>query len=125
MAKTAEIRPWRDIGTVDRAVRVTMYIGGAAFFAFWLISVWLEGAARVQPDVATGIYQYPYYHKGHTNYLTGGQASLAQWGDLLVYGWGLAAAAASWAILSERRAARRRTDMFLRHQNPAGENSDT
>jgi hypothetical protein len=101
-----------------------MYVGGAAFAAFWLISVWLEQAASRQPRVATAIYQFPYSHKGHINYLTAGQASIAHWGNILAYGWGVAAAAGCWAILSERRASQIRTDMFLRRRDPSGENAD-
>jgi hypothetical protein len=124
IAKDPQARRWREIGTVDQAVRILMYIGGAAFAAFWVISVLLERAASRQPNVATGIYQFPYYHKGHTSYLSAGQASLAHWGDLLVYGWCVAAAAGCWSILSERRAARIRTEMFFSRKGSDGENSD-
>lgn len=125
MAKTPDPRPWREIGTLDRVVRAAMAIGGASFAAFWAISVWLEGAAWQQPHAATGIYQFAYYHKGHTNYITARQASLAHWGSILAYGWALFAVAGCWAVLSETRAAQIRTDKFLGHQHPGGENFDT
>jgi hypothetical protein len=108
MANNQPARPWKEIGTVDRAVRVVMYIGLAGFFAWWLISFHLQDVASVQPEVATGIYQFPYFHKGHWNYLTAEQASLAYWGNLLGYGWGIGAGAACWRVVSETRADSRR-----------------
>jgi len=125
MANSVETCRWKEIGTADRALRVAMFIGVAGFAAFWLISLWLEGAASRQPGVATAVYQFPYHHKGHTNYLTASQAWLASWGNILAYGWGLGAAAGCLALLSERRAARIRVDTFLRRHDPRAENSDS
>lgn len=112
---------------MNRFFRVMLYIGGASCAAFWLISVWLDGAAAVQPSVATGLFQHPYAFKGRIGFLTNGQALLASIGNVLAYGWGLAAISGAWLLYDERKVNQVRSDM-LSLQNrtshePAAKNS--
>ena len=106
MTKHPSDRLWRDMGIADRAVRVAFYGGVAAFLAFWVLTGWLDGAAFRQPVAATGIYQFAYYHKGHTNYLTAGEGALDRLRIFLGFAAASGFAAGCWGSLSKRRAAR-------------------
>lgn len=112
MKKNIPLRLWRDEGILNRFFRVLLYVGAASFAAFWLISVWLEGMASIQPDVATGLFQHPYAYKGRIGFLTDDQALVAHIGNVLAYGWGLAVVAAIWLHYHKQRADQAQTYML-------------
>lgn len=119
MKRNTPIRPWRDVGNLNRFFRILLYIGAMSFAAFWLISVWLNGAATVQPSMATGIFQHPYAFKGRIGFLTDSQALAAHIGNLLAYGWGLAAVSGIWLLNDERKADQTQANQFtIKDQKP-------
>jgi hypothetical protein len=62
---------------VDRAARCVSYAGAISFVVSWLIAKWLQGAAAIQPRIATGIYRFAYRPQSQVIFLTEGQAA---WG---------------------------------------------
>lgn len=121
MKRNIPIRPWRYVGNLNRLFRILLYTGAMSSAAFWLISVWLNGVAAGQPSMATGIFQHPYAFKGRIGFLTDGQALAAHIGNVLAYGWGLAAVSGIWLLNDERKADQTQAKLiFIENQKPHG-----
>ncbi len=101
-------RTWHETPPWQRLPRIACYLGIALSVVCWSILVLLQGQATAQPSVATGLFQYPYYVKGHVRFLTETQARFEHADIGFAAGWLLGAIGGLSGVWLERRAARTR-----------------